>query len=113
MKMSQRLRQSALNSLLSKFAKNKAIILVDKISTIEPKTKTALNFISKLEKDNQSLASAKKFAIITSRSHKSVKRAFGNLKRVNLLSVKSLNSYLLANNKYLILTEASVKKLRK
>ena len=34
LKMSQKLRPAALRSLLTKFAKNKAIILIDKISTI-------------------------------------------------------------------------------
>ncbi len=113
MRLSQKLRQSALKSILSKFTKDKSIIVIDKLSTIEPKTKSASVFIGKLEKQIESLANSRKIGIITSRHFDSVKRAFGNIPDIKLISVKSLNSYDLSRQNYLIFTAAALKQLSK
>jgi len=113
MRFSQKLRQSALKSVLSKFAKDKSIIVIDKISTIEPKTKSASAFIGKLEKQIESLANSRKIGIITSRHFDSVQRAFGNIPDIKLISVKSLNSYDLSRQNYLIFTATALKQLNK
>lgn len=113
MRFSQKLRQAAFKSILSKFAQSKSILVIDKISTIEPRTKTAWDFIDKLEKQNKSLANSRKIGIITSRSFDSVKRAFGNIPDINILSVNSLNSYDLSRQNYLMFTTAALKKLSK
>lgn len=113
MRLSQKLRQAALKSVLSKFAQNKLILVIDKLSTIDPKTKSASIFIGKLENQIESLANSRKIGIITSRHFESVKRAFGNLPEVNLISVKSLNSYDLSRQNYLIFTAAALKQLTK
>lgn len=110
---SQKLRQSALRSVLSKFAQNKAILVIDKLSSIEGKTKAGWSFIDKLEKQNELLANSRKIGIITSRSLDSVKRAFGNIPEINLLSAKSLNTYDLSRQNYLMFTAAALKKLTK
>jgi len=110
---SQKLRQSALKSVLSKFAQNKSILVIDKISTLEPKTKAAWVFVDKLEKQNESLANSRKIGIITSRSLDNVKRAFGNIPGINILSVKSLNSYDLSRQNYLMFTLSALKQLSK
>ncbi len=113
MRFSQKLRQSALKSVLSKFAKDKSIIVIDKLSTIEPKTKSASAFIGKLEKQIESLANSHKIGIITSRHFDSVQRAFGNIPDIKLISVKSLNSYDLSRQNYLIFTATALKQLNK
>ncbi|HNY04279.1 MAG TPA: 50S ribosomal protein L4 [Candidatus Woesebacteria bacterium] len=113
MRLSQKLRQSALKSILSKFTEDKSIIVIDKLSTIEPKTKSASVFIGKLEKQIESLANSRKIGIITSRHFDSVKRAFGNIPDIKLISVKSLNSYDLSRQNYLIFTAAALKQLSK
>lgn len=110
---SQKLRQSALKSVLSKFAQNKSILVIDKISALEPKTKAAWVFVDKLEKQNESLANSRKIGIITSRSLDNVKRAFGNIPGINILSVKSLNSYDLSRQNYLMFTLSALKQLSK
>jgi len=113
MRLSQKLRQSALKSVLSKFAKDKSIIVIDKLSTIDPKTKSASAFIGKLEKQIESLANSRKIGIITSRHFDSVQRAFGNIPDIKLISVKSLNSYDLSRQNYLIFTATALKQLNK
>ncbi|MBU1117667.1 50S ribosomal protein L4 [Patescibacteria group bacterium] len=110
---SQKLRQAAFKSVLSKFAKNNSILVIDKVSTIEPKTKTAFEFIAKMRKQNELLANSRKIGIITSRSFDNFKRAFKNLPEVNLLSAKSLNSYELSRQNYLMFTAAAIKELTK
>ncbi len=113
MRLSQKLRIAALKSVLSKFAKDKSIIAIDKLSTIEAKTKSASVFIGKLEKQIESLANSRKIGIITSRHFDSVQRAFGNIPDIKLISVKSLNSYDLSRQNYLIFTAAALKQLSK
>jgi large subunit ribosomal protein L4 len=113
MRLSQKLRQAALKSVLSKFAQNKLILVIDKLSIIDPKTKSASTFIGKLEKQIESLANSRKIGIITSRSFDSVNRAFGNIPDIKLISVKSLNSYDLSRQNYLIFTAAALKQLSK
>jgi len=113
MRFSQKLRQSALRSVLSKFANSKSIIAIDKLSSIKPKTKSAVEFINKLEKQNELLANSRKIGIITSRSFDSVKRAFRNIPGIDLISVKSLNSYTLSKQNYLIFTASALKELDK
>lgn len=110
---SQKLRQSALRSVLSKFAKNKSILVIEKLSKIEAKTKTAITLIDKLGKQNESLANSHKIGIITSRSQDSVKRAFGNIPGIKILSAKSLNTYDLSRQNYLMFTQMALKQLSK
>jgi len=110
---SQKLRQSALKSVLSKFAQNKAILVIEKLSNIEPKTKAAWSFVDKLEKQNELLANSRKIGIITSRSLDSVKRAFGNIPGFNIISAKSLNSYDLSKQNFLMFTATALKQLSK
>ena len=113
MHFSQKMRQAALKSIFSKFAASKSILLIDKLSSSEAKTKTATIFINKLEKENESLAKSRNIGIITSRPHDSIKRAFRNIPGLNLLSVKSLNTYDLSKQNYLMITLAALHKLTK
>lgn len=112
LRFSQKMRQAALRSVLSKFAQNKSILVIDKLSSIEPKTKIASAFIGKLENQIESLANSRNIGIITSRSFDTVRRAFGNITDINLLSVKSINTYDLSRQNYLIITAAALKKLK-
>lgn len=113
MRLSQKLRQAALKSVLSKFAQSKLILVIDKLSSIDSKTKSGSTFIGKLENQIESLANSRKIGIITSRHFDSVNRAFGNIPDIKLISVKSLNSYDLSRQNYLIFTAAALKQLSK
>lgn len=113
LKLNKKIRRAAIKSLLSQFAQDKHIIVVDKISKIEPKTKIASVFVNKLGKESAELAKSKNIGIITADSSASVKRAFGNIKSVNLLSLKSLNGYDLAKQRFLLITKKAVTSLVK
>jgi len=112
LKLSKKMKTAALKAVLTQFATSKSIIVVDKLSTLEPKTKAAWSFVDKLEKQSESLAKSKKIGIITSKSLPNVKRAFGNIPGLNLLSLNTLNTYNLSNQNFLIFTKKAIESLK-
>ena len=111
LKLNKKMKKQALNSILSRFAKEKRIIAVEKFSSLPPKTSQAAKFISKLKKDNPVLNKSKKVAIITANPVGNVKRAFSNLPYVNLMNLNSLSVYQLAKQKYLVFSSLAIKNL--
>lgn len=111
--LSKKMKKVALNSLLSKFAKEKRILVVEQINTLTPKTKEAQKLLTGLKANNEVLSTSSKVGIITTKTLTNVKRAFGNLEKVNLLSLKSLNSYDLANQQFLIVSKKALKNISK
>jgi large subunit ribosomal protein L4 len=103
----------ALRSLLSKFAKEKDIVVIDGLNSIKPKTKEGLKMFTAFSEAKKELTTSKKIAIVTSRTLPGVKRAFGNLPKVNLLSLKSLNTYDLSRQNVLIFSRKAIEKLAK
>ncbi len=112
-KLTKSQKDLAQKSILSKFAANKSIIVIDKLNSIQPKTREAATLMANLAKEIEVLAKSKKIGIITSASASNVKRAFGNIENLNLLSLKSLNTYDLANQNFLIFTKKAVEVLAK
>ncbi|HEX8923315.1 MAG TPA: 50S ribosomal protein L4 [Patescibacteria group bacterium] len=108
----QKLRRLALNSILSKFASNKSIIVIDKISGITPKTKEAVKLLTGLKGKNEVLSESLKIGLITSKSLAPVKQAFGNLTDVQLMNLGSLNTYDVSNQNFLIITQNALKHLK-
>lgn len=103
----------ALRSLLSKFAKEKDIIVIDGLNSIKPKTKEGQKMFIAFSETKKELLNSKNIALVTSRTLPNVKRAFGNLSKVNLLSLKSLNTYDLSRQNVLIFSRKAIEKLVK
>jgi len=112
LKMNKKTRQVALRSMLTTFAQAKAILVIDKFSDLKPKTKNGLQLITGLETKNEVLSKSRKIGIITSGSD-IVKRAYHNLKKVNLLNVKTINTYDLSNQDFLIISKKALLSLEK
>lgn len=112
-KLNKKVKKKALFSVLSKFAENKSILVIDKINSIQPKTKEAVKLISGLKKDNKVLSTSQKIGIITTKTLDNVKRGFGNISKVNILTLKSLNVYDLSNQNFLIFSKQAVEKIAK
>lgn len=110
--LNQKTKKLALNSLLSKFAKEKTILVVDDFKDLSPKTKSAWDFIDLLEKDNQTLAKSKKIGIITDVAASNVIRAFRNIAGFSLLSLNSLNTIDLSNQNFLIFSQKAIESLK-
>lgn len=103
----------ALKSVLTKFASNNSIIVVDKLSSITPKTKEASKLLTGLMGDNEVLSNSRKIGLVTSKSVPTIKRAFGNLDSTNLLTTKTLSVYHVANQNFLIFTKKAIENLTK
>ncbi len=112
LKISKAMKKKALTGILTKFAKEKKILVIDDFSKLEPKTKIAVKLITGLKSLDEVLSKSRKIGIITDKTIVPVKRAFGNLKDINLFSSKSLNTYDLSKQNYLIFSEEAVKQLK-
>lgn len=113
LKMTKKMRQAAIRSTLSLFADKKSIIIIDKISSLPPKTKEAVKLITGLKSQNKVLSEGRKIGIITSRSNAKTKRAFGNLPKVKLLNLNSLNCYDLTNQDFILFTKKAIEVMAK
>jgi large subunit ribosomal protein L4 len=113
LKLNKKVKKLALNSILSKFAENKRILVIDKFNSIEPKTKLAIKLLSGLRADNEVLSKSPKIGIITTKTLSNVKRSFNNISQVNLLTLKSLNVYDLSNQNFLIFSKQAIAKITK
>lgn len=112
LKMGKKMKKQALNAILTKFADDKRILIIDNFSTLDPKTKSGIKLITGLKAADEVLSKSKKIGIITTKTLAPIKRAFGNLKEVNLISLKSLNVYDLSKQNYLILSLKAVKQFK-
>lgn len=113
LKMTKKMRQAAIKSTLSLFANKKSILIIDKISSLPPKTKAAVKLITGLKSQNKVLSEGRKIGIITSRSNAQTKRAFGNLPKISLMNLNSLNCYDLTNQDFILFTKKAIEFLSK
>ena len=113
LQLNKKVKKLAFNAILSKFAQNKSIIIIDQFKPLLPKTKEGWALIDKLEKANDVLAKCKKIGVVTKSAQSNVKRAFGNIPGINPLSLNSLNLYNLSNQNFLIISQKAVEALNK
>lgn len=111
--LSKGMRQSALSTILSDFARKDAILAVEKLSKMSPKTKAANSLLATLKSAEKVLAKSKNIGVVTVGEANSVKRAFSNLPHVEILYTKSLNIYDLAKQNYLVFTKKALSQLNK
>lgn len=111
LKLTKSMKIAAIKTIYSKFAKNSAIIAIDTLSKIAPKTKTAQILVDKLSSQNEQLSKSKRIGLVVSKPTPAIKRAFGNIPGINLLSLSSLNPYNLSCQNFLIFTKKSINKL--
>lgn len=108
LKLSKKMKIVAINSILTKFAQDKKIIIIDSFKELAPKTKEGIKLLTGLKASDEVLSKSSKVGIITTETFPNIKRAFGNLPKTNLLSLKSLNVYDLSNQNFLILSQETV-----
>ena len=106
-KINRKMRNGALLSVLSLKAKDGEIILVDKLSFTEPKTKTAKSFITALAQgaDAKMLATKKKNAAIFALASYDANtiKSFSNFGSVMTEELRNINPLEVMTHKYLII----------
>ena len=112
LKMGKNMKRKALAGLLTKFAEDKKILIIDNFSKLDPKTKSGIKLITGLKTADEVLSKSRKIGVITTQTVTPVKRAFGNIKDINLLSLKSLDVYSLSKQNYLIISQKAVKQFK-
>lgn len=112
LKINNKTKKAALNSILSKFAQENRIIIIDEFKDLEAKTKAANNFINLLSKENQDLEKSKKIGIITAKGNSNVIRSFRNLKQSNLIPLNSLSVFDLSKQNFLIFSQNAIETLK-
>lgn len=112
LKLSKKMRQAALKSILSTFAHDKSLLAVEKLTELSPKTKAAEALINNLKGQDKKLAQAKNIGLVTVGQAPSL-RAFRNIQKLSILPTSSLNVYDLSKQNYLIFTKKALLRLNK
>lgn len=112
LKLNKKMRRLAIKGVLTKFAKENRILIIDKFKNLTPKTKEGIKLITGLKAVNKVLSESQKIGIITTKNLNNVKRAFSNISKTSLLSTKSLNVYDLSNQNFLILSQKTIKNFK-
>ena len=112
LKIGKNMRKKALYALLSKFAAGKKILVIDNFSHLDPKTKSGVKLVAGLKSQDEVLSKSRKIGIITTNTLTPVKRAFGNIKDISLISLKSLNIYDLSKQNYLIFSQKAIRQFK-
>jgi len=112
LKLSKTMRRQATNAILTKFADAKKILIIDDFSKLDPKTKAGVQLITGLKAADEVLSKSRKIGIITNETITPVKRAFGNLKDISLISLKSLNVYDLSKQNYLVFSQQAIEQFK-
>lgn len=106
-KLSQKMAQKALFSILAEKIKAKKVYLVKALEL--KKTKEAAVFLENLRKN---LKAEGKIAFLLTKEEKELKRALQNLKQVTVLNTESLNSYYLLRSDFLLITDSALKEIK-
>jgi len=106
----RKLKRKALFMALSQKLKDGEIIFIDKIKISEPKTKNFIEIFKGLAKVKKDI-NRKKTVLVLAKKDENLLKVARNIKKVSLVGINSLNSYLLFKNKYLIIDKKAIEQL--
>ena len=102
-KLNKKVKVLARKSALSYKAQESAIVVVEDFNFEAPKTKDFVNFAKNLKVED------KKALVVLPEVNKNVYLSARNLKRANVMTASTLNSYKVLNAEVLVITESSLK----
>lgn len=102
-KLNKKVKVFARKSALSYKAQESAIVVVEDFNFEAPKTKDFINFTKNLKVED------KKALVVLPEVNKNVYLSARNLKRANVMTASTLNSYKVLNADVLVITESSLK----
>ncbi len=100
----KKMKTAALKSVLSNKAKNNEIVILDKLSLKENKTKKMVEIL-------ENLKALKKPLVIIGKEDKKIEQAIRNIKDAMVLPVSKINSYDLLNQGKIIFTKEALKQI--
>ena len=106
-KLNKKVKQLARRSALTLKAHEGQIIVVDKVEFGTPKTKEYINFAKNLKVDG------KKVLLVLDKADENVYLSMRNVPDARLAKASDINTYIVLNNKALILTEQSLETINK
>ena len=106
-KFNKKVKQLARRSALTLKAQEGQIIVVDKVEFGTPKTKEYINFAKNLKVDG------KKVLLVLDKADENVYLSMRNVPDARLAKASDINTYIVLNNKALILTEQSLETINK
>ena len=106
-KLNKKVKQLARRSALTHKAQEGQIIVVDKVEFGTPKTKEYINFAKNLKVDG------KKVLLVLDKADENVYLSMRNVPDARLAKASDINTYIVLNNKALILTEQSLETINK
>lgn len=104
-KLTKKMRRRALFSALTNKLRNKEILVVKGLEKAEPKTRKMAQILKKLVQEG-------KLTLILPEKTENVIQGARNIKRVNLIQARLLNTYEVINGGTLILMKESIDKLK-
>ena len=106
-KLNKKVKQLARRSALTLKAQEGQITVVDKVEFGTPKTKEYINFAKNLKVDG------KKVLLVLDKADENVYLSMRNVPDARLAKASDINTYIVLNNKALILTEQSLETINK
>jgi large subunit ribosomal protein L4 len=106
-KINKKMRRIALSMVLSAKAKNNLLLILDKLSLPEAKTKLMTNILGKLPLKNGASC-----LMALPRADKMIIRAMKNIPRAQTIEARNLNALDLLSFKYLIMPKETIKVIR-
>ena len=106
-KLNKKVKQLARRSALTLKAQEGQINVVDKVEFGTPKTKEYINFAKNLKVDG------KKVLLVLDKADENVYLSMRNVPDARLAKASDINTYIVLNNKALILTEQSLETINK
>lgn len=100
-KMNYKAKEVALFAALSQKIRNDEVLFIDEIKVDAPKTKEMVAFMKAFKLDGSVL-------MVLDNADEAVLRASANLKKVNTLSVKQINTYDVVKNAKLVISKKAV-----
>ncbi len=106
-KLTKKMKRGALLSALSDRAKDGKVVLIDRISFEEPKTKAALALLDRLGLSGSTLV-----VVGPEECVPATRKSFANLPYVKCISVRGINVYDIIRHENLLLTLSAVEELK-
>jgi len=114
LKMSKKMRKTALFSALSSKLESKQLIIIDGLEKIQPKTKEMVKIIKNV---NQKIFQSKlkkngKIVMVLPKAMENIVRSGSNIKGLSLAYADLLNTYKVLDNQILILMKSSIEVIK-